>query len=85
MYTTAYGFQHLRVLAGVVGRREAGRVHCVETDFRKSVSTQCTQPASRRPKTPASILSAENHMPCTPEDGHNGARNMLKHWFINKS
>ena len=23
--------------------------------------------------------------PCTPEDGHNGARNMLSYWFINKS
>jgi len=23
--------------------------------------------------------------PSTPEDGHSGARNMLSHWFINKS
>ena len=23
--------------------------------------------------------------PYTPEDGHNGARNMLSYWFINKS
>ena len=23
--------------------------------------------------------------PCTPEDGHNGARNILSYWFINKS
>jgi len=23
--------------------------------------------------------------PCTAEDGHNGARNMLSYWFINKS
>ena len=37
----------------------AGRVHCVEA---LSASTQCTQPASRGPKTPASTLSAENHM-----------------------
>jgi len=22
---------------------------------------------------------------CTPEDGHNGARNVLSYWFINKS
>ena len=27
-----------------------------------TASTQCTRPASRRPKTPASTLSAENHM-----------------------
>ena len=30
--TTAYGFQNLKVLAGVLGRREAGRVHCVEAE-----------------------------------------------------
>jgi len=23
--------------------------------------------------------------PCTPEDGHNGARNMFIYWFINNS
>ena len=23
--------------------------------------------------------------PCTPEDGHNGARNILSYWFINKN
>ena len=55
-------FSALKMLAGVLGRREAGCVHCVETDFRKSVSTQCTRPAFRRPTTPASTLSAENHM-----------------------
>ena len=30
LYTTACGFQHLKVLAGVLGRRQAGRVHRVE-------------------------------------------------------
>jgi len=56
LYTTAYG---LRVL----GRREAGRVHCVEAVWsRKTASTQCTLPASRRPKTYASTLGAQNHM-----------------------
>jgi len=32
------------------------------TVSRKTACTQCTRPASRRPKTPASTLSAENHM-----------------------
>jgi len=50
----------IKVLAGVLGRREAGRVHCVKAVFRLS-SVQ----------------------PCTPEDGHSGARNMLSYWFIN--
>jgi hypothetical protein len=29
-YATVYGFQQFKVLAGVLGRREAGRVQCVE-------------------------------------------------------
>ena len=63
LYTTAYGFQHLKVLAGALGRREAGRVHCVEAVYRLC---SCVHP-------------------CIPEDEHNGARNMLSYWFINKS
>ena len=43
------------MLAGVLGRRAAGRVHCVEAVIRLCSSVR----------------------PCTPEDGHNGARNML--------
>ena len=58
LYTTAYGFQHLKVPTGVLGHREAGRVH----------SAECSSLQS-----------------CTPEDGHNVARNMLNYWFINKS
>jgi len=41
------------------------RVHCVEDVVRLSQttsSTQCTRPAFRLPKTPASTSSVENHM-----------------------
>jgi len=62
LYTTAYGFRHLKVLAWVLGRRVAGRVHSLDAIFRKTASTQCTRPASRRPKTHANTLNAENHM-----------------------
>ena len=58
------------MLAGVLGRREAGRVHCVEAVFLVE-------------KQPVYICSSVQ--PCTPEDGHSGARNMLSYWFINKS
>jgi hypothetical protein len=54
LYTTAYGFQHLNVLAGVLGRREAGRVHCVEAVFQiYTVYTTClpaSQDSSQHPK-----------------------------------
>jgi len=53
------------VLAGVLGRQEAGGVHCVEDVFRKTICGSV--------------------QPCTPEDGQNGARNILSHRFINKS
>jgi len=68
LYTTAYGFQHLKCWQESWGRWEAGSVHCVEAVFRETASTQCS-----------------SVHPCTPEDGHNGARNMLNHWFFNKS
>jgi len=38
------------------------------------------QPAHKALKTICSSVH-----PCIPEDGHNGARNMLSYWFINKS
>ena len=31
LYTTAYDLSELNMLAGVLGYREAGRVHCVES------------------------------------------------------
>jgi len=70
------------VLAGVLGSREAGRVHCVEDVIRLSgITSSLTRPASLLLKTPASTSSAENHMQniqsSAPEDGHNDARNML--------
>jgi len=38
----------------------------------------CTRSVSWLPKTPASTLSAENHIRSSaPEDGHKDARNML--------
>jgi len=37
-------------------------LHMVFSTSRKTASTQCTRPASRRPKTPAGTLSAENLM-----------------------
>jgi len=43
LYTTAYGFQHLKVLTGVLGRRKAGRVHCVEAVFRLPASQDSCQ------------------------------------------
>ena len=64
-YITAYGFSVLNVLAGVLGSRDAGRVHCVEAVIR-------LQPAHQVLKTICS-----NIRPCAPEDGHNGVRNML--------
>ena len=38
------------------------------------------QPARQMLKTICSYIQA-----CALEDGHSGARNMLNHWFINKS
>ena len=55
-------FSPLKVLAGILGRREAGRVLCVEA-----------------------VLRLSRVQPCIPEDGCNGARNMLSYWFISKS
>ena len=56
------------MLAGVLGSREAGRVHSVED-------------AIRLLKTPASTSSAENRMQNirsrAPENGHNDAQSML--------
>ena len=64
-----------------MGRLEAGSVRTVEAVIPKIASAVCTRPASRQVlKTIYSSLQ-----PYTPEDGHNGARNMLSHWFINKS
>ena len=54
LYTTAYGFQHLK---------------CWQESW----------DARRRVNTTSSV------QPFTPEDGHNGARNMLNQWFTNKS
>jgi len=71
------------MLAGVLERREAGRVHSVEP-----LSCAHDRPLAV-PRLPPALYLLKNIcssvQPCTPEDGHNGARNMLSHWFIHKS
>ena len=47
-------------------------MHSAQVVFRKTTSTLCT-----------ALYSSVQ--PCTPVDGHSGARNMLSHLFINKS
>ena len=71
-YVTAYGFQHLMLLAGILGSREAGRVHCVED---VTSSFPAPQDASQQHQVLETICG--NIRSSTPEDGHNGARNML--------
>ena len=41
-------FSALKVLAGVLGRREAGRVHCVEAVFRKTAFNMVAGVLGRR-------------------------------------
>ena len=42
LYTAAYGFQHLMLLAGALGSRAAGSVHCVEDVTRLSLVPENT-------------------------------------------
>jgi len=69
------------VLAGVLGNREAGCVHCVEAIQQRKAVYYCIWFSARN------VLKTicSNIRPCAPEDGHNGARNMLCQWLINKS
>jgi len=56
------------------------------------MSQLVTQHVSGTIQTPYSCLSftmlktiCSSVQPCTPEDGHNGDRNMVSYWFMNKS
>jgi len=67
------------MLAGVLGRQEAGRVHSVEAVFR--VEKQPLHSAHEMPPGVPRLLPAlyllkticSSVQSCTPEDGHNGA------------
>ena len=83
-------FTALEVLDGVLGRREEGRVHCVEAGFwtvekQPLHSTHDLPPGVPRLQPALQVLkticSSVQH--CTAEDGHNGPRNMLSYRFIN--
>ena len=70
-YITTYGSQHLMLLAGVLGNREAVSVHCVEGVTR----FPDPQDSSQQHQVLGTICS--NIRSSAPEDGHNDARNML--------
>ena len=55
-YISAYGFQYLILLAGVLVSQAMGSVHCVEDVVQTTSSTQCTLPTAQLPKNPASSI-----------------------------
>jgi hypothetical protein len=70
-YITAYGSQHLMLLAGVLGVRKAcNTLHTVHTD-----RFPVPQDTSQQHQVLGTICS--NIRFSAPEDGHNDARNML--------
>ena len=80
------GFEKGQWLTGVLGSARPCSVQTQDTNHHLTQQTPITV------KTPYSDLSftvlktiCSSVQPCTPEDGHNGARNMLSYWFINKS
>jgi hypothetical protein len=71
-YVTAYGFQHLMLLAGILGSREGG---CNILHTVHSARFPAPQDSSQQHQVLETIRG--NIRSSTPEDGHNGARNML--------
>ena len=78
----------LVVLAVVVCSWVVSCVHCVKVTSRTVTFTQCTQFTTQLHTTTASTTSADticsSTRSCSPDDGHNDARNMLRKKFDNK-
>jgi len=76
LYTTAYGFHHLMCWLETWAAASRSCALCRGTGH-----TTCL-PATQDKVLKNICSSVESS---APEDENNGARNMLSHWFINKS
>ena len=69
----------LVVLAVVVWSWDASCVHCVKVAVRLSHSTHSSRLSSTQPQPAQTVQNTicGSTQSCSPEDGHNDARNML--------